>query len=197
MPSKASELGACKDLKGHIFTIVLGNKGKDRDMLCMSKEKMATYIGTKYSDDTAQEWTSKKCIVLVKPTYSSAIKTRHAERVWATREQLSCKITSLTAEQNEILKEIATQSTNQDLVKKRREVEDQTLKCEIDLSNEVEMKLTDNEKMAHNNAWPSHCETAEVVKKSRGKVYSLLLGQCTQVLVDKMSEAGYDLCDGQ
>jgi hypothetical protein len=29
--------------------------GKDGDMLCMSKEKMATYIGTKYSDNTAQE----------------------------------------------------------------------------------------------------------------------------------------------
>ncbi len=55
----------------------------------MSKEKMATYIGTKYADDAAQEWTSKKHIVLAEPTYSSAIETRHAERVQATREQLN------------------------------------------------------------------------------------------------------------
>ncbi len=53
VPRKASELGACNDLEGHIFTIGLGNKGKDGDMLCMSKEKMATYIGTKYGDDAA------------------------------------------------------------------------------------------------------------------------------------------------
>ena len=86
MPRKASELGACKDLEGHIFTISSGNKGKDGDMLCMSKEKMATYIRTKYGDNTAQEWTSEKRIVLAEPTYSSAIETRHAERVWATRE---------------------------------------------------------------------------------------------------------------
>jgi hypothetical protein len=33
MPCKASELGACKDLKGHIFTNGSGNKGMDRDML--------------------------------------------------------------------------------------------------------------------------------------------------------------------
>jgi hypothetical protein len=48
MPRKASEQGACKDLEGHIFTIDSGNKGKNGDMLRTSKEKMATYIGTKY-----------------------------------------------------------------------------------------------------------------------------------------------------
>jgi hypothetical protein len=188
VPSKASKLGVCKDLDGHIFAISSGNKGKDGNMLCTSKEKMARYIGTKYGDRAAPEWTSKKHIVLAEPTYSSAIETRHTERVRATREQLNCKMTSLMAEQNEILKEIATQPTNQDLMKERREIEDQILKCEIDLNNEVEMKLMDNKKMAHSNAWRSHRDTTEGLKKSRGNVYSLLLGQCTQVLVDKMKQ---------
>ncbi len=73
-------------------------------------------------------------------------------------------------------------------MKERREIEDQILNCEIDLNDEVEMKLMDDEKMAHRNAWCSHCETTEGLKKSRGKVYLLLLGQCTQVLVDKMQQ---------
>ncbi len=73
-------------------------------------------------------------------------------------------------------------------MKVRQEIEDQILKCEIDLNNEVEMKLTDKEKMANSNAWRSHCETTEGLKKNRGKVYSLLLGQCTQLLVDKMKQ---------
>ena len=59
-PCKAAEVGACKDLKGHIFTIGSGNKGKDGDMLHTSMEKMAMYIGTKYGNKTAQEWTSGK-----------------------------------------------------------------------------------------------------------------------------------------
>jgi hypothetical protein len=46
VPRKASEVGACKDLEGHVFTIGSGNKGKDGDMLRTSMEKMATYIGT-------------------------------------------------------------------------------------------------------------------------------------------------------
>jgi hypothetical protein len=42
IPRKTTEVGACKDLEGHIFTIGSGNKGKDGDMLRTSMEKMAT-----------------------------------------------------------------------------------------------------------------------------------------------------------
>ena len=55
IPRKASEVGACKELEGHIFTIGSGNKGKDGDMLRTSMDKMATYIGTKFGDEAAQE----------------------------------------------------------------------------------------------------------------------------------------------
>jgi hypothetical protein len=55
VPRKASELEACKDLEGHIFTIGSGNKGKGGDMLCTSKEMMATYNGTKV-------WCTPVCI---------------------------------------------------------------------------------------------------------------------------------------
>jgi hypothetical protein len=51
LPCKGGEVGACKDLKGNVFAIVSGNKGKDGDMLCTSKEKLALYIGTNYRDD--------------------------------------------------------------------------------------------------------------------------------------------------
>ena len=84
VPCKASEVGACEDLKGHIFTISSGNKGKDGDMLCTSVEKMATYIGTKFGNDAAQEWTSGTQTVLPEPTYLTFVLARLAERVKAT-----------------------------------------------------------------------------------------------------------------
>ena len=55
IPRKTTEVTACKELEGHIFTIGSGNKGKDGDMLRTSMEKMATYIGTKFGDDAAQD----------------------------------------------------------------------------------------------------------------------------------------------
>ncbi len=81
VPRKASEVGACKYLEGHIFTIGSGNKSKDGNMLRTSMEKMATYIGTNYGDKAAQEWTSGKKIILEEPAYLQAILIRHAERV--------------------------------------------------------------------------------------------------------------------
>ena len=60
IPRKASEVGACKELEGHIFTIGSGNKGKDGDMLRTRMEKMATYIGTKFGDEATQDWISGK-----------------------------------------------------------------------------------------------------------------------------------------
>jgi hypothetical protein len=50
------------------------------------------------------------------------------------------------------------------------------------------MKLMKDKKIPHSNAWRTYRETTESLKKSRGKVYSLLLGQCTQVLIDKMKQ---------
>jgi hypothetical protein len=189
VPRKASEVGACKELEGHIFTIGSGNKGKDGDMLRTSMEKMATYIGTKFGDEAAQEWITGKKIVPTEPTYSQAIKTRHAARVKATKDRIELKLRGLTTEKDAIQAELLAGSlSDRTLLRELREVEDQKAKAEIELIDEVDMKLTEDEKIFHANAWRSHRETTESLKKSRGKVYSLLFGQCTQVLVDKMKQ---------
>jgi len=188
IPRKASEVGACKELEGHIFTIGSGNKGKDGDMLRTSMEKMATYIGTKFGDEAAQEWISGKKIIPSEPTYSPAIKTRHAARVKATKDRIELRLKGLTTEKTAIQAELLNSPSDRALLRELREVEDQMAKAEIDLTDEVDMKLTEDEKISHSNAWRSHRETTEGLKKSRGKVYSLLLGQCTQVLVDKMKQ---------
>jgi len=153
-------------------------------------EKMATYIGTKYGNEAAQEWTSGKKITLSEPAYSQAIRDRHVARVKVTREQIELRLKSLRAEKTAIEAEINQAPTNRGLLKELREVEDQIARGNIELNDEVEMKLTDtdDEKTAHSNAWRTHRETTESLKKSRGKTYSLLLGQCTQVLVDKMKQ---------
>jgi hypothetical protein len=84
--------------------------------------------------------------------------------------------------------EIIQAPTNRGLLTELLEVDDQIARGDIELNDKVEMKLTDNEQTAHSNAWRTHRETPENLKKSRSKIYSLLLGQCTQVLVDKMMQ---------
>jgi hypothetical protein len=67
-------------------------------------------------------------------------------------------------------------------------IENQILQCEIKLNDKVNMKLTEEEKMLHSNVWHTHRELTDGIKKSHGKIYSLLLGQFTQVLIDKLKQ---------
>jgi hypothetical protein len=188
VPRKASEVGACKDLEEHIFTISSGNKGKDGYMLQTSVEKIATNIGTKYGDDAVQEWISRTQTVLPEPLHLQFILARHVERVKATRDWLSLKLTNLRDERGDIGVEMTANPTDRGLKKELRKINDDTAKKEIKLKDEVKMKLTDNEKTAHSNERRTCREMINHLKTSRGKVYLLLLGQCTRVLINKMKQ---------
>ena len=50
------------------------------------------------------------------------------------------------------------------------------------------MQLTDNEMAAHINAMLTYQKSSKSLMKSRGIVYSVLLGQCTQVLLNEMEQ---------
>jgi hypothetical protein len=67
-------------------------------MLRTSIEKMATYIGTKFGDEAAQEWISGKQINPSEPAYSQTILNRHAARVKATKERIKMKLKGYKSE---------------------------------------------------------------------------------------------------
>jgi hypothetical protein len=186
--STVSEVGACKDLEGKMFTIGSENKGMDEEMLRTSVEKMALYIGTEFGAKADQEWTSGKQTVLKEPAYFQVILVRHADRVKATKDRLNCKLTSLRDERLEIKGELAADQGNCNLRKEMCEVEYDMAKTKIEIKDEIDLKLTDNEMAAHNSAWLTYQESSKSLMKSRGIVYSLLLGQCTHVLLNEMEQ---------
>ncbi len=106
-------------------------------------------------------------------------------RVRATTEWIELKLISLRAEKMAIKAKIDNAPTNCGLLKELQEVKEKNAKGDIELNDEVKMILTDNEKISHSNVWSTHQETTESLKKSRGKVYSMLLGQCTQVTLQR------------
>ncbi len=70
---RAGEVGACTALGSHIFTISLGNKARDGDTLCTTKEAMITYIGTNHGEDTSKESSTGVLTVLAIPPQDPAI----------------------------------------------------------------------------------------------------------------------------
>ena len=73
-------------------------------------------------------------------------------------------------------------------MKEMREVEDNIAKTKIELKDEIDLKLTDSEVAAHDSAWITYQKSSKRLMKSRGIVYSLLLGHCTQVLLNEMEK---------
>ena len=57
--------------------------------------------------------------------------------------------------------EIIIAPTDRGLLKELQEVDDQIARGNNELNDEVEIKLTDDEKTAHSNAWRAHQETTE------------------------------------
>ena len=86
------------------------------------------------------------------------------------------------------MNKLAANPGNRSLRKERREVDNNIGKTQIELMNEIDMDLTKDERTAHNEAWRKHCKSSGSLKMSRGKVYFLLIGKFTQVLVDKMKQ---------
>jgi hypothetical protein len=58
----------------------------------------------------------------------------------------------------------------------------------FELTDVVEVKPTADEGMAFSNYWRTYRERTDCLVRSRGKVFSLVLGQCTMVLLDKMKQ---------
>ena len=78
-----------------MFTIGSGNKGKDGNMLRISKEKLALYIGTNFGDDACQEWVSEMQLVLQEPTYPDSVLARRAVREKAVMDRFTKMVSSL------------------------------------------------------------------------------------------------------
>jgi hypothetical protein len=188
LPCKSGEVRACKDLKGNVFTIGSGIKGKDGDMLCTSKEKLALYIGTNYGDDAFQQWLSEKQLVLQEPTYPDSVLARHAVREKAVIARVTKMVTSLGKQLQVIEAELLLTPKDFNLLKSQMEVENKLEISKFKLTDVVEVKTTADEGMAFSNSWCTYRERTHCLVRSQGKVYSLVLGQCTMVLLDKIKQ---------
>ncbi len=166
LPRKGGEVGACKDLKGNVFTIGSGNKGKDGEMLRTSKEKLALYIGTNYGDDACQEWLSEKQLVLQEPTYPDAVLARHRLHEIAVTNRVTKMITSLEKQLQVINTKLLLVPNNLNLLKSQMEVENKLELAKFDLRDVVEVKTTANKGMAFSNAWRTYRERTDRLVRS-------------------------------
>jgi hypothetical protein len=149
---------------------------------------VALYIGTNYGDDACQEWLSEKQMLLQEPTYPDSVLARHAVREKAVIARVTNRVTSLGKQLQVIEAELLLTPKDLNLLKSQMEVENKLEISKFKLTDVVEVKTTADEGIAFSNSWRTYCERTDRLARSRGKVYSLVLGQCTTALLDKMKQ---------
>jgi hypothetical protein len=97
-------------------------------------------------------------------------------------------ITNLEKQLKVIKTGLASDPNKLNLLKNQMEVENKLELARFELNDVVEVKTTAEESMAFSNSWRTYRKRTNRLVRSRGKVYSLVLGQCTTVLLDKMKQ---------
>ncbi len=126
--------------------------------------------------------------MLQEPTYPDVVLARHRLREIAVTDRVTKMITSLEKQLQVINTELLLAPNDLNLLKSQMEVENKLELAKSDLIDVVEVKTTADEDMAFSNAWRTYSERTDRLVRSRGKMYSLVLGQCTIVLLNKMKQ---------
>ena len=153
---RSSKIGACAKLGGNIFTISSGNKARDGNMLRTTKEAMVLYINTHYGKDTSKEFATGVMTVLNVPSQDAAITTRHQIRLLAHQARLQAKIVNLTAQQVVITTSIATNPQDRVALREIMEVKDNLFKAQFNLTEELEVVITMDEKVEQSNVYHTY-----------------------------------------
>ncbi len=124
--------------------------------------------------------------MLLEPTYPDAVLTRHTICAQSVTARVTKMVTSLQKQLDVIEAKLLLMPTDLNLLKSQMEVDNKLELANFELTDVVEVKTTADESMAFNNAWRTYRERTDHLVRSRGKLYSLVLGQCTTVLLDKM-----------
>jgi hypothetical protein len=88
----------------------------------------------------------------------------------------------------EIILEAAVLANDPDAPMKLAIIQNDISQGEFSSSNDVAMELNYSEKMQFSNEWRTFWERNANLIKHRGQAFSLIQGQCTQMLQDKMKQ---------
>jgi hypothetical protein len=148
-------------------------------------EKVVHHIGTIYGHDISNELQNRTTVTITEPTYTQQVFDKHAikqarhqakqARFHIARSlqliQLQAAIVTATDPEARML-----------LAMLENDIEEATYQTTLPLP----IKLEDEESTQHQNEWRTYRERTSRLEKQRGQAFSMIRGQCMQVLLDKM-----------
>lgn len=172
--------GLCVTLGSHVYDYGQKNAA---DLMQTSWEKLVQYVGTTYGQDIANKLQNKNTVVLSEPVHAPSITARHTQRETVIRDG---QVRILIARQAQ--EAVLLLANNPDDTIRLAILQNEIATTQYELTVEVPIVMTESEKTQHSNDWRTFRERNNNLVKHRGQAYSLILGQCTQLLQDKMKQ---------
>jgi hypothetical protein len=206
LASKTTKYGLCKELEGHVFEY--GGNGA-ADKMHVTMEKIQQFAGLKFGEDNANELKNRVKVNLPPPEYSAATKSRHVVYEQMIRTQQGTLLTAMRAQlkalQGAAAAAVATAALSANIAGSggvsgvSTTVDDEALlkiarltneiaEIEYESQQEVPHKLTSEEAALYSNEMKTHSVRVATLEKHRGQAFALIIGQCMQLLLDKMKQ---------
>jgi transposase len=126
-------------------------------------------------------------VALVEPVHMPEVLARHAIREQMIRTGQT-NIQQARRLQEALLEAHVVAGTELGAPMKLAVLRNEIAQGDFEASVDVPVELNDSEKTQHSNAWRTYRERNANLMKHRGQAFSLIQGQCTQLLQDKMKQ---------
>ena len=189
-PTKAIKSGLCKELEANVFEY--GGHGA-ADKMRITMEKIQQFVGIKYGEDIANELKNRSRVVIPQPAYSLATLARHVEYELLVRSKQSTLLTALRAQLATLQATLAAggggvPAPNDDTLLVIARLVNEIADLTFESQQPVPPKLTSEEAALYYNDGKTYSSRVATLDKHRGQAFALIIGQCMQLLLDKMKQ---------
>ena len=173
--------GLCRDLGEHVFDY--GGRSAP-DQMVTTLATIVEYVGTEHGPDIRNELKNRREVIIPEPSHSQAIMQRHITTEAATRAG-QANLARARAARLAIL-QAAVANNDPDAFMPLADLQNDIAMALITDALDVPVELTAEEKQSSDANWKNHRDRVAKLVLHRGKCYSLIIGQCTKILKDKM-----------
>jgi hypothetical protein len=174
--------GLCAALGSHVFEC--GQKGA-ADNMRTTWEKVVHHAGTIYGHDISNELQNWKTITIEEPKHTKEVLNKQVDKETRRLTQQS-RLTRARDLKKTMLEALVVAGTDPTAPMTLAELENEIEEAAYQATLELPIKLTDEESTHYSNEWRTYRERSARLEKQRGQAFSMIRGQCMQVLLDKM-----------
>ena len=124
-------------------------------------------------------------MVIAKPQYTADVLRKHEAKV-SLRDNNFQRIQDARIAKEAVL--ITAAQTNTDLTSTILELQNDIADVAAKQSEPLDIILHGDDKVEHEGNWRTYRDRQSRLDKQRGQAFSMILGQCTQQLIDRMNQ---------